>query len=915
MVRLTHLHLEKIRSYRTATIEFRDGVNAIVGHNGAGKSTILQAVGYALFNSLGGRRLDFVREGSTSGSIAVGLAEGREGASFEVVRELKKSGSADWYVIDLMRDIEVCRGRQDVQFFVQDLCNTRIDPGRLYTGIIGIQQGAFADPFRGTPGDRQRHFSPLLEVEKYKEAYDRLGRSEGPRGLIRCNTATLATDIARLEVRLEHRNHREAEQRTLILKLARVEAEEEHARKRLVRLAKASRKFDQLKCNLEAAEDKHAKACVELEAGRQQLRNADEELRQSTDALKIVEVNQTQHDRHLKTRELLEALAEDLKAMRDLARQKDRLDVRLDGYREQLTQGRNQLEHLDQLAVQQAGLADSARRYQALDQERTALEHRVGSMKDLHDTKSSAHDQAVRRQSRVDQLTSDLELRQQTADRAETLESRRDELATLTVRLEQQMQLANQQLERVNRQLAMLEVPAGDRATTSSHLCPLCNQPIGDEVWLELVTESEAEQQELQGRTSRLAKELDTSRQDAGLVAGEIEQLQSVLAGLPDEAALQQAISDLTLARQELDRVETQIQEDQELEYKLQATVADLTTLEDNWAAFKDHQRQLDGRGNIETVMAELEVEIAALETETASLETSLAPFAGVETKETTLTQTLNATRRAYETVLQHQGTAAQKPVRGQRHRELNQQVGDQEARLAEAVTDLNRCRDAYNHDAHVEHQADMRRLELDARERQTRLEEARLQLDALNKQLEEMKLLDAELVDKRTEKAAWDRRDSDLEDMRLAIRDMQPLMTRILNQRISRGANIIHQELTNSAAAELTWDETFAITLRVLGRERAFSQLSGGEQMTAALAVNLAMLQELSTVGFAFFDEPTTNLDEDRRTELATRLNTTRQVSQLIVISHDDTFEARVDHVIRVAKTGNESEIQTQDA
>ena len=120
-----------------------------------------------------------------------------------------------------------------------------------------------------------------------------------------------------------------------------------------------------------------------------------------------------------------------------------------------------------------------------------------------------------------------------------------------------------------------------------------------------------------------------------------------------------------------------------------------------------------------------------------------------------------------------------------------------------------------------------------------------------------------------------------------------------------------IHQELTNSAAAELTWDETFAITLTVRGRERAFGQLSGGEQMTAALAVNLAMLQELSTVGFAFFDEPTTNLDEDRRTELASRLGATRQVPQLIVISHDDTFGAEVDHVIRVAKTGNESEIQ----
>ena len=184
-----------------------------------------------------------------------------------------------------------------------------------------------------------------------------------------------------------------------------------------------------------------------------------------------------------------------------------------------------------------------------------------------------------------------------------------------------------------------------------------------------------------------------------------------------------------------------------------------------------------------------------------------------------------------------------------------------------------------------------------------------------LDAHLKELKALDDRLAAQRAEHAAWEQRESDLEAMRHAIRAMQPLMTRILNRRISQGANAIHQELTNSATAELTWGETFDITLKVLGRERAFSQLSGGEQMTAALAVNLAMLQELSTVGFAFFDEPTANLDEDRRAELAARLNTTRQVPQLIVISHDDTFEARVDHVIRVAKSGNDSEIRAQDA
>ena len=284
MVRLTHLTLKNIRSYRTATVEFREGVNAIVGRNGAGKSTLLQAIGYALFDSLEGRKSDFVREGSSSGSIAVGLAEGGGEATYEIVRELKKSGSADWFVLDLVRDVEVCRGTQDVRYFVQNLCSTRIDLGLLYTGIIGIQQGEFARPFRLTRAPRQGHFSPLLEVEKYKQAFTQLGQADGPKGSIRNRVGALATEIARLEVRLENRAELESEHLALARQLTGLEQEAEEGRQRLLELAEISKGFEQLKHSLEAAAARAMQAQRELDASRQQLQAADRELRLSTAA-------------------------------------------------------------------------------------------------------------------------------------------------------------------------------------------------------------------------------------------------------------------------------------------------------------------------------------------------------------------------------------------------------------------------------------------------------------------------------------------------------------------------------------------------------------------------------------------------------------------------------------------------------
>jgi DNA repair exonuclease SbcCD ATPase subunit len=77
---------------------------------------------------------------------------------------------------------------------------------------------------------------------------------------------------------------------------------------------------------------------------------------------------------------------------------------------------------------------------------------------------------------------------------------------------------------------------------------------------------------------------------------------------------------------------------------------------------------------------------------------------------------------------------------------------------------------------------------------------------------------------------------------------------------------------------------------------------------MAAALAVRLGLLRQVSTINLAFFDEPTANLDERRRDNLAEQILEIKGFSQLFVISHDDTFEQDTDHVIHVVKEDGKS-------
>ena len=83
---------------------------------------------------------------------------------------------------------------------------------------------------------------------------------------------------------------------------------------------------------------------------------------------------------------------------------------------------------------------------------------------------------------------------------------------------------------------------------------------------------------------------------------------------------------------------------------------------------------------------------------------------------------------------------------------------------------------------------------------------------------------------------------------------------------------------------------------------------------MSAALAIRLALLKKLSNLNIAFFDEPTQNMDELRRTNLAEQIRRVRGFDQLVVISHDDTFEQGLDGLIRLRKESGETSLLTED-
>jgi exonuclease SbcC len=180
-----------------------------------------------------------------------------------------------------------------------------------------------------------------------------------------------------------------------------------------------------------------------------------------------------------------------------------------------------------------------------------------------------------------------------------------------------------------------------------------------------------------------------------------------------------------------------------------------------------------------------------------------------------------------------------------------------------------------------------------------------------IKKEIERLKEIRNSLKDEFDQKARLEKTGDMTAFIRTTLKEAAPRVARNYVHHVSIEANQLFREIMGNAERTLKWADDYGVLLEEDGHERPFNNLSGGEQMAAALSVRLALLKQLSDIRIAFFDEPTMNMDAERRERLAEKISqiTEQQTfDQLFIISHDDTFEGYVDNVITVSAENDAS-------
>ena len=166
-MRIRELHMINFKSYDDATISFDDGITVITGENGAGKSTILEGIQYALFKK---NIRNSIRHGQDKSIVELTFAE--KGKTYKVIRSKQGSKSSSSIQQLFEKGYEtIVSGNKDTDIVIQSIIGMDSD---MFSNAVYIKQGEITDLITRMPSERKKLLSKLLKIDDFEDCWVKL---------------------------------------------------------------------------------------------------------------------------------------------------------------------------------------------------------------------------------------------------------------------------------------------------------------------------------------------------------------------------------------------------------------------------------------------------------------------------------------------------------------------------------------------------------------------------------------------------------------------------------------------------------------------------------------------------------------------------------------------------------------------
>lgn len=879
---ISRVELENFKSHGESVFEFTRGTTAIVGENGAGKTSIIEAIAWTMFDTLEYKKEEIVRRGEKKAVVRVTFESGLDEREYTIYRDT----GTGYYIFDPRLKTRIADKKEEVTRFLWQ--HLGIEPGTdlesLFKHAIGVPQGTFTAIFLAATAERKKTFDSLLKVEEYRRSSDELLKT-----VRYVDQQIVAVDIkiARGEGEIGRIDSIEEDRKTVadaiereVESAATLDAEIENKQ------AEVS-KFDELEANVARLRSEADKLNGELARAELVLSQSKSDLALSKTAASLI--NEVKADAEIylasigrlkefeRERGVRQALADELTktesaltAVRTESKHLEQELARIQKAHEEITSLEGRVADQEKLEVKIESVRSDLAKAEAADGQLSTMKERIAALREAY-KKTSDDINAAREKSGMAAQVESLQIRE--------------------AALVRDIAAANAALERDER--FQKEIKDG--------LCPILSQKclnLKDGETLEDFVSSQFG--ELRAQIGTLTAE-QRSVTDALKAARDAERSAAQVAMM--EARLKEIETEGVKLKDQVAGVEKIATRLNELKGEFSRLDAELKAL-DNPKARVAFLKQDAGRATeLRDLSSASERNLERLESERRLTVEKLESYKDLDARLLEASTARDRTADSYRVFVANEAAAA----KADQAAAAFESAEYERTRLADAVSAATGLAQeavrSYDRDYHISARSALLEVQKKRAEVGIILGSSRKRLRELDADLVRLYSVRKSMQEELLERERLQRVLETLDFIRSTLKEAAPLVAKNYVHHVSLEANQLFREIGGDAERTLKWGEDYSISLEEGGYDRPFQSLSGGEQMAAAMSVRLALLKQLSDIRIAFFDEPTTNMDAERRENLAMQISQISHFDQLFVISHDDTFEGYMDNEVRVGE------------
>jgi len=895
--------LENFKSYKNTEIELNHGISIIIGENGAGKSTILEAISYALFKEFEGKIEDVKRKTSDVGDnikqMLVTLEFEHQGNYYQVIRGKKKSNNIAKLMIKRNEYWELkIEGDKNVTHELENILN--ID-SKSFLNAVYIKQGQMTELIEKTASERKDFISKLLNIESLEKTWKDM------KEIIRVyedkQNVTQGQLMQKKEVLEKIDNLKEKiNEETNYLN--------EYKNKKTLIEEEYSKIEHEFKENQEK-QNKHTILNNRLITEKNNLNNSKNILKQLDDELNSIDNYEIEINKLKKEIKPLNQLKE----LKDYKNTYDSKKVELSKINEEFTRNKNTQELIN------TNKEDYKKYLIRKDQQEKLEEQKIIIEKEKEEY-NTIEAQLKQKSNRKEILRK--EINNTASDVVKLLNFYPKNAEDIQKALTENMNKNNDEIDRITKKINQndieitLNINKRDETKKSlknlkntTDICPICQSNIShqkhDELernYEEIIVNCETNIDNLQKSNEEFGKQLK-SLNDFKI---ELEKYNIPLLEQQNEE-----FEDLREELKNIDEIYTKINKIKEDKNKIEEEIKNnkeiMLQLEENYQKYitaNELIKEFDSKENIKIKQENLQNELELLAQKIKSI-----------SKQVQIRDNLDLTIKYLETSKEKYnqliGKIENKEIKLKQKEEINNKMLVEENTIHNTeveIAELSFNEENYNilNDKCTSLQKEIDTIDKKIIEKDTTIKQYEIVLEENMNKLNELKDVEKNQMKLKNYLKLLNH----IRDIFSKDNIQKEIRTRVKTP-IENNTNKIFQEFDFEYDA-LKLNNDYEITMKLGVEELPLNLLSGGEKIVIALALRLGIAQVITQnkTELLILDEPTIHLDNERRSDLIEILRKINIVPQMLVVTHDEEMLSSSDNIIRISKVNGISNIET---